>query len=59
MTELRIIQLIETSILRRGKGVEGDPVRIVEQYWDMEGNLCFEYDTHTEKFIRYCSPSHR
>ena len=45
MDEVIVIQLIKTTLLRRGKGIEGDPVRIIEQYWDFEGNLVFEYDS--------------
>lgn len=44
MDDVKILQLIRTRILRRGKGIEGDPIRIIEQYWDMEGNLVFEID---------------
>lgn len=42
--EVQIMHVIRTYILRRGKGVEGDPTRIIEQFWDMEGNLLFEID---------------
>lgn len=34
----RVIQAIETKSLR-GLGTDEDPVRIVTQYWDFEGNL--------------------
>ena len=43
--ELEIIHLIKTTLLRRGTGeTKDDPIRIITQYWDMEGNLLFEVD---------------
>jgi hypothetical protein len=44
MDTARIIQVIETTILRRGKGVEGDPIRIIRQYWAADGTLLAEVD---------------
>ncbi len=44
MKEVEILKLIKTQILRRGEGVKSDPVRIITQYWDLEGNLVFEID---------------
>lgn len=38
------VSLIRTDLLRRGKGVEDDPVRIVTQYWTWEGELVAEVD---------------
>lgn len=41
----RVIQVIETRIERRGSGKdEGDPIRIVTQYWSFEGDLLAEVD---------------
>lgn len=48
MKEVEIIQLIRTRLLRTGKGVEGDPIRIVDQYWRMDGTLEFERDSWKE-----------
>lgn len=42
--EVEVIQVIRTNLKRRGKGIENDPIRIVEQYWNMEGKLLFEID---------------
>ena len=42
--EVEILKLIRTRLLRRGDGKE-DPIRIIEQYWDLEGNLIFEIDS--------------
>lgn len=39
----KVIQVIETEITR-GKGVEGDPLRGVTQYWSLEGDLLAEAD---------------
>ena len=48
MDDVKILQLIRTRILRRGKGTKEEPIRIIEQYWDMEGNLVFEIDPFTK-----------
>jgi len=45
------IEVIETELLRRGKGVEGDPVRLIKQYWSMEGDLLAEVDPFNENII--------
>jgi hypothetical protein len=46
---VKIVKLIRTDMTRRGEGVEHDPVRMVIQYWDEDGNLVLEYDTHTHE----------
>lgn len=41
----RVIQVIETTILRKGDGKdERSPVRIVTQYFTLDGNLLAETD---------------
>jgi len=40
----KVIQVIETGLLRRGKGIERDPVRIITQYWSLDGTLLWEVD---------------
>lgn len=40
----KIISVIATESIR-GYGVKEDPVRIVYQYWDFEGNMLAEHDT--------------
>ena len=45
----RVIQVIETKA-KRGLGTEKDPVRVVTQYWDFDGNFLAEMDTE------YCIP---
>lgn len=53
MDTLEIIKLIRTTIKRAGKGTDENPVRIITQYWDFDGNLLFEYDPYLDKFIHY------
>lgn len=40
---VRVISVIEVKA-NRGLGIEKDPVRVVTQYWDMNGNLLAERD---------------
>lgn len=46
MTDIaRIVVLIETTISRRGTGEdEIDPIRIITQYWTLDGKLVCEVD---------------
>lgn len=44
MPDLEVIQVIRTNLLRRGKGVDGDPLRVITQYWSMDGELLWEFD---------------
>lgn len=44
MEECRVIQVVKTNLLQRGKGIEGDPIRRVTQYWSMQGDLLWEDD---------------
>lgn len=41
----RVIRVIETTLTRRGSGQEGNPVRIVTQYWSLDGELLAERDS--------------
>lgn len=41
----KVIQVIEVDE-RRGRGVEGEPFRIVTQYWSLDGELLAENDPH-------------
>lgn len=48
--EIEVVQLIRTSLLRRGEGKDKtDPMRIVTQYWTTAGDLVFEIDPHKPK----------
>ncbi|MCB6310063.1 hypothetical protein LI216_10095 [Mediterraneibacter glycyrrhizinilyticus] len=43
----KVIQVIEAKA-KRGLGTEKDPVRVVTQYWDFEGNFLAEMDTDAQ-----------
>jgi hypothetical protein len=40
----RLIQVIHTRLKRRGDGTKDAPVRILEQYWSVDGELLAEVD---------------
>jgi hypothetical protein len=44
MDAVRVMEVVETTLTKRGKGVEDDPVRCVRQYWSREGELLAEVD---------------
>ena len=48
----KVIQVIETQSLV-GAGLSGDPVRVLTQYWDFDGNKLAERDSYsaTEEII--------
>lgn len=46
--EVRVIQVICTTLLRRGRGTDAEPIRIVTQYWSMQGDLLAERDPFLE-----------
>ena len=43
MDTVELIAMIKTTNARRGDG-KLVPIRIITQYWDMDGNLVFEID---------------
>jgi hypothetical protein len=50
MKEVEVVRVIKTALLRRGHGRdETSPIRIIEQYWDMDGNLLWEKDPCADK----------
>lgn len=49
---LKVEQVIHLSILR-GEGIGYDKVRMVEQYYDMDGNLIFELDPCSEGYQEF------
>lgn len=53
MDTVEVINLIKTTLKRLGDGTELDPIRVITQYWDMDGNLLFEYDPHLGRVINY------
>lgn len=44
MDECKVIQVIHTTLTRRGKGTESDPARVIDQYWSLDGELLWEHD---------------
>lgn len=41
----RVIQVIVTTLTRRGEGKSlADPMRVITQYWSMDGELLAEVD---------------
>lgn len=40
----RLIQVIQTDLLVRGKGTEDDPMRRITQYYSIDGELLAEND---------------
>jgi len=53
MDEVKIVEFIKTTLTRKGDGKdESDPIRIITQYWDFQGNLIFEIDTWNNE-VRY------
>jgi hypothetical protein len=45
----RVIEVIETTIERRGDGVGASPIRIIKQYWSLDGQLLAEVDPCASK----------
>ncbi len=43
-SKAELIEVIHT-VATRGKGVHGDPIRNVDQYWSKDGKLLAEKDT--------------
>lgn len=44
---VRVIQVVETTLTRRGSGKsDADPIRIVTQYWSLDGELLAEVDPY-------------
>lgn len=48
MNDVELIQVIHTHLLRRGEGVAGDPVRVIDQYWSVDGELIAEVDSYKD-----------
>lgn len=47
--QARVIQVIETTLTRRGSGLTKDSIlRVVRQYWSLDGKLLAEIDPITE-----------
>ena len=46
--DVEVIQVIHTRLLRLGEGTVSDPIRIIDQWWLMDGTLLFERDPCAE-----------
>lgn len=44
MDTVKVVQLIETTLTRRGDGTKEEPIRIVKQFWTFDGELVAEVD---------------
>ena len=45
MDTVEIVTLIKTTLTRRGKGKDfKDPIRIITEYWTLDGEKVFEID---------------
>lgn len=47
-SQVEIKQVVVTELLRRGRGMEESPIRIIRQVWSMDGLLIAEYDPQLE-----------
>lgn len=45
----RVCQVIATDLLQRGTGTEDDPVRSIQQYFSLDGELLAEVDAVPER----------
>jgi hypothetical protein len=51
MADVEVIQVVRTNLERRGKGVDGDPVRRIEQFWSLDGRLLAENDPDGSTYL--------
>ena len=53
MDTARVIQVIETTLTKRGTGnTRRDPIRVVTQYWSLDGILLVESDPFSGAVLR-------
>lgn len=45
---VKLIEVIEVD-RKVGKGVHGNPIRMVKQYWSTDGELLAQYDSWKER----------
>lgn len=46
MDTCKLIQVIETTLTRRGNGREDDPFRVITEYWSTDGKLLAQVDPY-------------
>ena len=49
MDTCEVMQVIRTTLTRRGKGTEGDPIRVITEYWTLDGQKLCEVDPVREE----------
>ena len=49
MDMVRVVPVIQCTVLRRGAGIESDPIRLVTQYFSVQGELLAEFDPSAER----------
>ena len=49
MDTVEIVKLIKTTLLRRGNGTPENPIRVITQYWDFDGEIILEQDPFNEQ----------
>ena len=55
MDAVEVKEVIITTLSRRGDGVKDDPVRVITQIWDRNGELIAEIDPVMKcKFDEWC-----
>ena len=47
MDNVRVIEVIETTLTRRGEGTPDNTLRVITQYWSLDGRLLAESDPVT------------
>ena len=48
MDTCEVIQVIRTTLTRRGDG-KGDPIRVITEYWSLDGQKLWEEDPHDRR----------
>jgi len=46
LEDIKVINVVRTRLLERGEGTEKDPIRRIEQFWSMDGELLWENDPY-------------
>jgi hypothetical protein len=45
---VEVVTLIKTTLSRRGKGTPTSPVRVITEYWSLDGEKIVEVDPFTQ-----------